>query len=151
MHKLIEYLCDELEQLERKVDKEGKLSIAEAQYGDMLAHFRKNLLKAEENEYSMAMESGYSRRGSYARGGSYAGNGGSYADGNSADGRTNYGSRNYVQADGSYARGRRGNVRRDSMGRYSRDDVLQDGLEELMEKAPNEQMRNEIRMLMERM
>ena len=29
MHKLIEYICDELEELERKADKEGKLSMAE--------------------------------------------------------------------------------------------------------------------------
>lgn len=55
MHKLIEYICDELEELERKADKEGNLSVAEIEYGDTLAHFKKNLLKAEEmydNEYS---------------------------------------------------------------------------------------------------
>ena len=67
MHKLIDYICDELEELERKADKEGKLSMAEIQYGDMLAHFKKNLLKGEEmygddeEMYSMA-------GGSYAMG-----------------------------------------------------------------------------------
>jgi hypothetical protein len=60
MHKLIEYICDELDALERKAEKDGKLSVSEIQYGDMLAHFKKNLLKAEEmdgGEYD-----GYSRR-----------------------------------------------------------------------------------------
>lgn len=79
MHKLIEYVCDELEELEKKADKGGKLSMQEVQYADTLAHLKKNLLKADE-----MMDDGYSNRGSYAR-------------------------------------GRMGNVRRDSMGRYSRD------------------------------
>lgn len=65
MHKLIEYVCDELEALERKADKEGKLSMAEIQYGDTLAHLKKNLMKTEEMSdggYSMSM---MSRRGFY--------------------------------------------------------------------------------------
>ena len=48
MHKLIDYICDELDELERKVDKGGKLSMSELQYGDTLAHMKKNLLKSEE-------------------------------------------------------------------------------------------------------
>lgn len=47
MDKLIDYICDELEELEHKADK-GKLSMAEMQYVDMLAHAKKNLLKADE-------------------------------------------------------------------------------------------------------
>lgn len=69
MHKLIEYVCDELEELERKADKEGKLSMAEVQYLDTLAHAKKNLMKAEE------MSDGYSERGysrDYMGGRSYA-------------------------------------------------------------------------------
>jgi len=62
MHKLIDYICDELEDLERKADK-GKLSMAEIQYGDTLAHMKKNLLKAEE----MSGE-GYSGAGSRSYG-----------------------------------------------------------------------------------
>ena len=65
MHKLMEYLCDELEELERKADKDGKLSMAEVQYMDTLLHAKKNLLKSEE----MYEESEYSNDGgSYARG-----------------------------------------------------------------------------------
>ena len=120
MHKLIDYLCDKLEELERKADK-GDLSMSEIQYGDMLAHFKKNLLKAEEMS-----DGGYSSRGyrdGYSRG-DYRFNGeGSYGDGR------------------SYAR------RRDSMGRYSRgysmgDDMMSE-LHELMNKAPDDRTRQE--------
>ena len=64
MHKLIDYVCDKLEELEDKVGKGEKLSMQEIEYMDMLAHTKKNLLKGEEmmdGEYSMADRS-------YARG-----------------------------------------------------------------------------------
>lgn len=71
MHKLMEYICDELEQLERKAEKDGKLSMAEIEYADKLTHMKKNLLKIDEmtgeDEYSN--EDGMSNRYSYARGG----------------------------------------------------------------------------------
>ena len=112
MDKLYDYICEELEELERKADK-GKLSAAEIQYGDTLAHFKKNLLTAD------AMEGeGYSKDYSYAR--------------SSRGGR-------------SYAR------RRDSMGRYSRgrgysmDDAMISELHELMEDAPDEMTKREIK------
>ena len=147
MHKLIEYVCDELDELERKVDKGGKLSASEMQYLDTLAHTKKNLLKAEEMsedmEYSGAMMGGrvYNDGMSYNMGGSYA-----------RDGRR-----------GSYARGRGRNARRDSMGRfaydhyddgnyyggysgrrYSRDEgksQMIDHMEDMMEKAESSQVR----------
>lgn len=117
MHKLIDYICDELDDLEQKAE-HGKLSMAEVEYGDMLAHFKKNLLTADammgEDEYSY----------------SYA-----YDDGM------------------SMARGRGRNARRDSRGRYSRDNYggrnyrysradakedLMDGLRELHADAKDE-------------
>ena len=111
MHKLIEYCCDELEDIERKVSKGQKLSMQELQYADTLAHMKKNLLKGDEmsggSEYSSM---GYSRRMSYDDGGSY---------------RAADGVKNYVRPDGSYAdessyaRGRGPGAARDSMGRYS--------------------------------
>ena len=124
MHKLIDYICDELEELERKADKDGKLSMAEVQYMDTLAHAKKNLMKAEEMS-----EDGYSNRG-YSRGRYYVD--GTYDDGH------------------SYARGRMGNVRRDSMGRYSRDG-LADKLRELMADAPDDKTRQDIQRLVDRM
>lgn len=136
MHKLIDYVCGELEELERKAEKEG-LSMAEVQYGDTLAHFKKNLLKGEEmmgeDEYSMA-------GGSYARGDQYR-----------RDGRSMRGSYR------SYARGRGGNARRDSMGRYSREDgysmaseEMVEELHELMQDAPDEQTRKEFKKFIQR-
>lgn len=147
MHKLIEYICDELEELERKADKEGKLSMAEIQYGDMLAHMKKNLLKSEEmmeeSEYSMA--GGSYEGGSYARGGNRGG-GQSRRGGYSMRGGNSY----RYEGEGSYARGRGRNAKRDSMGRYSSEggysmagDEMIDELRDLMQDAPDEQTRME--------
>lgn len=92
MHKLIDFICDELDEMERKADKEGKLSMAEMQYVDLLAHTKKNLMKAEEmsGDYSNGYDNrGYSRRGSYGMG--------SYARGRRRDSMGRY-SNNYSMA-----------------------------------------------------
>lgn len=93
-----------------------------------------NIMEDADEEYS----------GSYA----YEG-GGSYADG--GRGMSRAGGR----GGRSYARGRRGNVRRDSMGRYSTTggysyDFKMD-LEELMKDAPNEHVKMKMRELMQEM
>lgn len=155
MHKLIDYICDELEELERKADKEGKLSMAEIQYGDMLAHFKKNLLKGEEmygddeEMYSMA-------GGSYARGGNRGGNRGggqSRRGGYSMRGGNSY----RYEGEGSYARGRGRNAKRDAMGRYSSEsgysmagDEMIEELRDLMQDAPDEQTRMEFQRFIQR-
>ena len=151
MHKLIEYICDELEELERKAEKGGKLSMAEIEYADVLAHTKKNLLKGEE----MMEESEYSMDGGSYRGGN------SYARGENRggqlrrDGMGMRGGNNYrYEGEGSYARGdgrgRGRNARRDSMGRYSREggysmagDEMVEELRDLMQDAPDEQTRME--------
>lgn len=133
MDKLIEYVCDELKELEKKADKDGKLSMAEIQYADTLAHMKKNLLKGEEmyeDEYSMARDGMRSYRGGY-EGGGYSGE--------------------------SYARGRGRNARRDSMGRYSSEGYSRDGgefmdeLHELMQSAPNDRVRQKLKSIMSEM
>ena len=126
MHKLMEFICDELEELERKAEKDGKLSMAEIQYVDTLAHAKKNLLKADE----MWEESEYSMDGgrSYARGRRSMRGGNSYR----------------YEGEGSYARGRGRNAKRDSMGRYSMaEGEMIDELRDLMNDAPDEQTRME--------
>ena len=130
MHKLMEYVCDEMKELERKAEKDGKLSMAEMQYLDTLAHTKKNLLKADEMS-----EEGYSGM-MYPR----------YYGDDRMDGRSYRDERSYAD-DRSYARNRR----RDSMGRYSRrgysmaaDDMM-DELHELMEKAPDEMTKREFK------
>lgn len=92
--------------------------------------------------------------GSY-RGGSYrSGRGGSGRGGNSYDGGSYEG--------GSYARGRGRNARRDSMGRYSRNSYRGysrddgkaeyiEGLREMMEEAPDDQTRQEIQRMIQKM
>ena len=130
MHKLMEYVCDEMKELERKAEKDGKLSMAEMQYLDTLAHTKKNLLKADEMS-----EEGYSGM-MYPR----------YYGDDRMDGRSYRDGRSYAD-DRSYARNRR----RDSMGRYSRrgysmaaDDMM-DELHELMEKAPDDMTKREFK------
>lgn len=138
MHKLIDYICEELDELERKADKDGKLSMAEIQYGDTLAHFKKNLLKAEE----MTEGEGYSSRGwSYARG--------SYADGSYDDGMGNMGGsyegRSYARGGRNGNRGgggRRGGANQygSYAGGYSRAgaDELVDTIHGMMQDLPPE-------------
>lgn len=122
MHKLCEYIDEELMELERKVGKGQKLNAAEVEYGDKLAHWKKSLLTNEAMEGEDEEYSGYGGR--------------SYADGNMRS------------RGGSYARGRSYARRRDSMGRYSSEGYSRDGemiseLHRLMEDAPDERTRQE--------
>lgn len=153
MHKLYELkemLCEELKEYGDKKLDAGSLEVI-----DKLAHAIKNLDKIieayDEQEYSMAGGSyegggsnagGGSYEGSYARGRgrgrSYAGGGGSYADG------------------GSYARGRGRYARRDRMGRYSSEggysraeDDFRTELEELMQDAPNDKIKQKMQSMMQ--
>ena len=126
MHKIYELkdkLCDELEEYgEKKLDA-GTLDVV-----DKLAHTIKNLDTIIE---SYEEEQGYSRD-------MYDGM--AYEDrGRGMEGR-------------SYARGRTGNVRRDSMGRYSRDNkMMVHELRELMEEAPDERTKMEFKKFIEKM
>ena len=100
----MEYVCKEMEDLEKKIEKNGGLNPSEMQYLDTLAHTKKNLLKAEE----MGEDDGHSYRGTYD--GSYRG--GSY--------RRSYAEPMY--ADDERTERSRYSMRRDRMGRYSRED-----------------------------
>ena len=149
LYKLKDTLVKELEEY----GKNGEMTKSSLEAVDKLAHAAKNIAKVieccEEEEYSMAMD-GYSREDGYSRRTAYPTGSRSYM---------NDGSGNFVKPDGSYrdsgmsfARGRGRNARRDSMGRYSRaEDEIQEGLMKLMDKAPDEQTRSEIRRLMENM
>ena len=122
MHKLIEFVCDELDELERKASKDGKLSMAEVQYLDTLAHTKKNLLKADEMS-----EEGYSGR-MYPR----------YYGEDRMDGR-------------SYARDRkRDSMGRYSRGYSMATEDMVGELHELMEKAPDEHTKREFKKFIEK-
>lgn len=144
MHKLIEYVCEELESLEKKAAK-GSMSAAEIEYADKLASLKKNLLKGdmlydevmEDGEYSSAMRPMSDMGGNY-RGGSYN--------------RNRDGGMSYARGDG---RGRGRNAKRDSMGRYSSErgysrdgQEMADQLRDLMEDAPDESVRRDIERLL---
>lgn len=149
MHKLMEYVCDELEELERKAGKEGKLSMAETEYANMLTNMKKNLLKTDEmmgeGEFSMAgnMESYRGNRGRSNENRSYARNG-----------RSNRGS---YEGTYDYARGRGRNANRDAMGRYSSEGYSMDAedmveqLKDMMEDAPDEMTRKEFEKFIRKM
>lgn len=81
MHKLLDFACRELDDIENKIDK-GKLTMSEIQYADLLAHLKKSLLTIEAME-----DSDYSRdtRGSYRRGRDSMGRYASRDDGYSRD------------------------------------------------------------------
>ena len=141
MHKLYdlkEKLVRELEDYSQN----GKYSKEDVELIKYLAsavdHICNIVADAEEEEYSSAM------------GGTYNGmNTGSYNDGTYNRGGSYRYSRN------SYARGRGSNARRDSMGRYSsrgysRDDGMVSELRELMQDAPNEQVRQEFQRLIDK-
>lgn len=125
MHKLMEYVCDELMELERKAEKDGKLSMSEIEYVDKLTRIKKNILKAEEMWDETEYSNNYGSYNSYAnrRGG--------------MGGRRVRGGANQY---GSYA-----------MDGYSRADNFRMELEELMGSAPNEKTKRKLREMMEDM
>lgn len=122
LYQLKEMLCKELKEYGDK----GELTAGTLDVVDKLAHTVKNLDKIIE-AYEDEGNSGY-----YP----YA-----YDDGMNRGGRSYNG--------GSY-RGRSYARRRDSMGRYSRDG-LADKMRELMEDAPDDRTRQEIKRMVEKL
>ena len=121
LYKLKEMLCDELESYGKKKElTAGSLDVI-----DKLSHALKSITTV------IAMEE----------------SDGEYSNDYPMNGRTYRGS--------SYARGRM-NARRDSMGRYSRDgysgavDDMVSQLKDLMEDAPNESIKSEMRRLVKK-
>lgn len=144
MHKLKEKLMDELYDYEEKIKKNpnARMSDMELEKVHKISDTVKNLCKIEALEDS----EGYSEDGGHwmARG-NYGGGHGtqgmhSYNDGASYAG-------GYNEGGSSYARGRR-YAKRDSMGRYSRDDGKNDileSLEDMMDDASTEKERRALR------
>jgi hypothetical protein len=105
MHKLKENLKQELYEFEEKAERnpKAKMSLQELQRANLASDTLKNLCKIEVLEEG----GGYSEESNWMADSRMYGT--SYDDGS------------------SYARDRRGNVKRDSMGRYSRDMMHHDG------------------------
>ena len=105
MHDMKDLLCAELEDYAEKGKKSGKMSMGDLESIHKLTDTVKNIMKIDV----LKEEAGYSEDGTYMGEGRIYGT--SYDDGMHREGGY------------SYARGRR-YARRDSMGRYSRDDGM---------------------------
>lgn len=146
LHELCEAVSRMIAEANEKIRSAGgKLAASDVDYLDKITHTLKSIkstiamMEDEDGGYSSyddGMGGGsYENRGgnrSYMMGGSYRRNGRSY------------------NRDGSYARGRGANANRDSMGRYSSDDGLVEELRGLMNDAPNDQIKHEMQMLMDK-
>ena len=140
MHDKIEQLHELCESVMREVEKTneklrmagGELSAGDMEYLDKLTHTLKSLkttiamMEAEDDGYSSDYGYTYAQGGNRGRGGNRGGRMRSYT--------------------GSYAR-----RRRDSMGRYSRDEDFKGMLEDAMEEAPNESIRQQLRSMLQMM
>ena len=138
LYEIKEMLMEELKQYSNK----SELTSGTLEVVDKLTHAIKNICKIIE---AYEEEEEYSSRSSYARGGN------SYTRG----GNRRY---SYENDNMSYARGRGRNARRDSMGRYARDngysmdsDEIVENLREIMQEAPNEQIKMEMQKLVQKM
>lgn len=142
----------ELYELKEKLLKElaeyggQEMSAGSLEVIDKLAHAIKNICKILEAD---EMEEYSQRGGRYSYDGGGQG-GGSYRGGRYS--RNMGGGRYSRDGGGSYARGRGQNARRDSMGRYSRGgdtEGMVAELEDLMQDAPNDQIRQQMQQLVQ--
>lgn len=169
IYKVEEMLCEELE----KIGEKDELTAGSLETADKLSHALKNVIKIIETYEEMEGEDGYSSAGGQGGGGNQGGGGqgnrggssyrgGSYARGGGGR-RRSYeggGGGSYARGDG---RGRGSNAKRDSMGRYSSrggrysreggysrgegtEDMVME-LRELMQEAPNEEIRQRMQEL----
>lgn len=159
---LMDYVCEELEDVERDGLKAGNLDST-----DKLVNIKKNLMKIEKMEGEMngySMDDGYwNAEGSYGDGmGNYRGYsradnmGGGYS---SARRGMHYVRGHYSRADGMGGRSYRDGMsyagrRRDSMGRYSRADgkeSMMEHLRQMMDEAQTDKERKVVEEAMAKM
>ena len=107
MEDLKDLFCSELEDYAEKGKKSGKMSTADIEVIDTVLNSVKNIYKIDK--YKEETEG-------YSEDGHYMGEGRIYG--------TSYESGYSERGDSSYARGRGRYAKRDSMGRYSRDDGM---------------------------
>lgn len=143
---LCNFVKKELTDLDHRITANGKLTMQEIQYADLLAHFKKSLLTADAMEGSgESYSDGYNRsyNDGYSKG---------YSEGYSEGYRESENSYNEESSSGYGARGRGKGARRDSMGRYADgypDDYqeyrsgkdMMGELHKLMKMAPNEEVK----------
>lgn len=136
MNAILDYICDEIEEIEQKIQKEGKLSMAEVEYLDKLEHIKKDVLTSEA-----MMDGGYSNDGSYD---GYNGGNGGGMNGGSYNSYRGYSGRRGRDSMGRYTSGRR----------YSRDEAKSEisrHLEKAMDAAGSEKEREVLQRAMEQL
>lgn len=136
LYDVCETLNRELEESNEKIRKAGgKMSAGDLEVVDKLTHAIKSV------KTTIAM---IEAEGDYSR--DYDGMDGNSMNRRSMDSRTMRGRSN--------ARGRTGNVRRDSMGRYSRaeaEDAMMEALEDYMETVTDPNKKREVERFMDKM
>lgn len=124
---ILDKICDELEEVAKKVDREGKMSAGDLEMVDKLIDIKKNILKTWKLEDE---DGGYSQAGDWEARGRF---GDMYSRDGYKEGGNSYANRgeHYVRGHYSRARGR------DSMGRYSRDggSGLMEHIDMMMDEA----------------
>lgn len=105
---ILDKICDELEEVAKKVEREGKMTAGDLEMVDKLVDIKKNILKT----WMLEDDGGYSQAGDWegmARG--------HFGDRSYNDGGNSYANRGQHYVRGHYSRA----ARRDRMGRYSRE------------------------------
>lgn len=141
MHKVINYLVKEIDNLEDKISRTGEISKSELECGDMQAHFLKSLLTCEA-----MMDGRYSREN---------GENGGYSNARQRDSMGRY-IDSGPSYGGSYARYNddRSMDNGYSGRRYSRDEgrsYMANKLERMMEEASSEEERQVLQQAMSRL
>ena len=134
-----ETIANEIAEANQRIRQSGgDLNAGDVEIIDKLAHSMKSLITACAMLEAEEDDGGYSGRYYYGEGRGYSGR----------ERRNGY-SGNY----GGYSRENRGRYsnREGRNGGYSRDDGMMDRLREMMDEAPDEQTRMEIKRMMDRM
>lgn len=106
---ILDKICDELEEVSKKVEREGKMTAGDLEMVDKLVDIKKNILKT----WMLEGDGGYSQAGDWE--GMARGHFGDYSR-NYNDNGSSYANRGEHWVRGHYSRA----ARRDRMGRYSR-------------------------------
>lgn len=153
MHEKLYELKEKLMKELASYSENGKFSKEDAEAIKYIASAIDHICNIVER---MEGEEEYSQRGGGGGRYSYEGGGGRYSrEGGNRGG--NPGGERYSRGNGggsSYARGRGRNARRDSMGRYSGNadpGDLVEQIEDLMQDAPNEQIKQQMQQLIQQL
>ena len=131
---ILDKICDELEEVSKKVEREGKMSAGDLEMVDKLIDIKKNILKTWKLEDETG---GYSQSGDWEAMGRINGR---YGDNYDRGG--SYANRGEHWVRGHYSRA---GARRDVRGRYSGADGMMEHIDMMMEEAEDPREKEIIR------